>query len=78
MLTNSTNAYALVYHINFLFFVLTLLAIYLFVMQERRYKDSPVNRPVFNMKIKALKIIDLFFNYRFYIRLQVSFYIRMC
>ena len=48
---------------------------HLFVMQERRYKDCSVNRPVFNMKIKALKIMDLFFNYRFYIRLQVSFYI---
>ena len=75
MLTNSTNTYVPVYHINFLCFILTLLAIYLFVLQEGRYKDSSVNRPVFNMKIKALKIMDLFFNYRFYIRLQVSTYV---
>ena len=48
--------------------------LYVLDLQEGRFEDNHINRAVFNMKIKALKIMDLFFNYRFYIRLQVNTY----
>ena len=41
------------------------------IMLKKRYEDTPENRAVFNLKIKALKIMDLFFNFRIFLRLQV-------
>ena len=39
--------------------------------EGRRYEDNQENRAIFNMKIKALKVMNLFFNFRLYLRLQV-------
>ena len=43
-----------------------------FNLQEKRFEDNRENRAVFNMKIKALKVINLFCNFRIYLRLHVS------
>ena len=37
-----------------------------------RYKESEDNKTVFTVKERALEVLDLLFNFRFYIRLQVS------
>ena len=39
--------------------------------QGERYIDNQENRAIFKMKIKALKVMNLFFNFRLYLRLQV-------
>ena len=41
------------------------------VLKEGRFEDNYRNRAIFKMKIKALKVMDLFLNFRFYLRLQV-------
>ena len=45
---------------------------YVLASQKERFKDNDKNKAVFSVKIKALKVMDLFFNFRFYLRLQVS------
>ena len=40
-------------------------------IQKTRFENNKRNRAVANMKIKALKVMDLFFNFRLYLRLQV-------
>ena len=37
---------------------------------QEEYNDE--NSIVFNIKIKVLKVLDLFFDFRIYLRLQVS------
>ncbi|XP_065902249.1 inositol 1,4,5-trisphosphate receptor type 2-like [Dysidea avara] len=44
-----------------------------FTMEER-FEDNNENRAIFKMKVKALKVMDLFFNFRFYLRLQHFIY----
>ncbi|XP_065909470.1 inositol 1,4,5-trisphosphate-gated calcium channel ITPR1-like [Dysidea avara] len=41
---------------------------------EGRFEDNHKNRAIFRMKIMALKVMDLFFNFRFYLRLQHFIY----
>jgi inositol 1,4,5-triphosphate receptor type 1 len=43
-----------------------------------RRADCPANRAVFEIKKKIMKICDLFFNYRFYLRLQRFVYDYRC
>ena len=42
------------------------------IWQDGRFKDTEENRPIFKLKVKVIKTINLFFNFRFYLRLQVS------
>ena len=37
-----------------------------------RYKETDENKTIFTVKERALEVLDLLFNFRFYIRLQVS------
>ena len=48
-------------------------------IKEGRFEDNYGNRAIFKMKVKALKVMDLFLNFRFYLRLQVGImYHREC
>lgn len=37
-----------------------------------RFRESKENQALFKVKERAIEVIDLFFNYRFYIQLQVG------
>lgn len=37
-----------------------------------RYKETQQNKAVFTVKERAMDVLDLLFNFRFYVRLQVS------
>ena len=37
-----------------------------------RYKETEQNKAVFTVKERAMEVLDLLFNFRFYVRLQVS------
>ena len=40
--------------------------------ESGRYKETEENKAIFTVKEKAIEVLDLLFNFRFYIRLQVS------
>lgn len=37
-----------------------------------RFKETDENQAIFTVKQRAIEVIDLLFNFRFYIRLQVK------
>lgn len=45
---------------------------------DQRYKQSPETKAISDAKVQAIKVLDLFFNYQFNLRLKVSAFKKLC